>query len=249
MMWLWRWGGVEIDPVSGKEKLVSALGGFFALLTITVICQSCLPTGSGLLLVASMGATAVLVFGVPHGPLSQPWPVLGGHLLSAAIGVACAQLIPQQGLAAGCAVGLSIGAMHQFKCIHPPGGATALTAVIGGPAIAHLGFQFVLCPVFINAAVMVLLAIGLNAPFPWRRYPACLVTSRSRKPPAAISHEAVVAALRQIDSFVDINEDDLCRLVALLTTETTARVERPAGIATRRHSDPQRTAARSQGIV
>lgn len=210
-----EWLGVELDPVSGREKLVSAAGGFVAILVVALISQWCLPGREGALLVASTGASAVLLFGVPHGALSQPWPVLAGHGVSALIGVACSQLIPSVPVAAGCAVGLSIGVMHHLKCIHPPGGATALIAVIGGPAVTDLGFQFALCPVLLNAVCMVALAIGFNAAFAWRRYPAIL--SRRQRPTTTISHEAVVEALRSVDSFVDITEDDLTRLVGLLT--------------------------------
>src|SRR5690606_32619543 len=102
-----------------------------------------------------------------HGQLSQPWPVLAGHMVSATIGVACAKWIAPVEVAAACAVGLSIGAMHGLKCIHPPGGATALTAVLGGPAVQALGFQFVLLPVAANAAFMVAAAVAYNRFFAW----------------------------------------------------------------------------------
>ena len=65
-------------------------------------------------------------------------------------------------MATACAVGLAIGAMHQLKCLHPPGGATAFTAVMGGDAIHKLGFQFVIFPVLINAVLMVLLALTIH---------------------------------------------------------------------------------------
>ena len=84
-------------------------------------------------IVPSMGASAVLLFAVPHSALGQLWNVIGGHLISAAIGVACYQWLPSNGIAAGASVGLAIGAMYYTRCIHPPGGATALAAVIGGP--------------------------------------------------------------------------------------------------------------------
>lgn len=212
-----QWIGVELDPVSFKEKAVSALGGVVSILLVLLVCQQTLHFSGAALLISSMGASAVLLFGVPHGALSQPWPVIAGHVFSAVIGVTCAKFIPNVPLAAACAVGLAIGMMHQCKCIHPPGGATALTAVIGGPGVASLGYSFVWSPVFINAVGMVLIAVLFNYLFSWRRYPAYL----NRKPKAApekteITHEEVVAALRSLDSFVDITEDDLVRLSQLL---------------------------------
>jgi len=89
-------------------------------------------------IVPSMGASAVLLFAVPHSALGHLWNVIGGHLISSAIGVACYQRLPSNGIAAGASVGLAIGAMYYTRCIHPPGGATALAAVIGGQNIHAL---------------------------------------------------------------------------------------------------------------
>ena len=211
------WLGIELNVVSKREKLVSAVGGLLSILFLMAISREGMHLPYNIGLVASMGASAVLLFAVPHGQLSQPWPVLGGHCLAAAIGVACAKWIGTTELAGACAVALSIGVMHQLKCIHPPGGATALTAVLGGPAVRDLGFHFVWCPVFANCLVMIGTAIVFNAFFGWRRYPAAW--SRKAAPPAgstAPSHEEIVAALRQLDSFVDISEDDLVSLVRII---------------------------------
>lgn len=220
-----EWIGVELDPVSSKEKYVSAIGGCLAIGLVALIHQYTLPPGGGSMLVASMGASAVLLFGVPHGALSQPWPVLAGHAVSAAIGVICARWIPAQPLAAGCAVGISIGVMHQLKCIHPPGGATALTAVIGGPGVAALGFSYVWRPVLADAVSMVAIAVAFNGAFHWRRYPAMLGRRLQPVEAGGISHAAVVEALRGLDSFVDVTEDDLVQLVRVLSKEPL----RPAG--------------------
>ncbi|RYF45217.1 MAG: hypothetical protein EOO38_16415 [Cytophagaceae bacterium] len=214
-----HWLGIEIDAVSSKEKLVSMVGGFVSITLLLALSQHLL-VGGGALLVASMGASAVLLFAVPHGQLSQPWPVIAGHVFSALIGVTCARFVPSVPLAAGLAVGLSIWMMHQLKCIHPPGGATALTAVIGGTPIRHLGYGFVLSPVLVNALCIVLVAVAFNFLFAWRRYPAFW----SRVSPHAErgeidepTHDTVIAALRSLDSFVDISEDDLLRLHSILT--------------------------------
>lgn len=210
--------GVEVVEVSPTEKIVAAVGGGVSILLLALLSFAAMPQAAGAAIVASMGASAVLLYAAPHGPLSQPWPVIAGHGVSAFIGVACAQWVHHPLIAAACAVGLSIGAMHQLRCIHPPGGATAFTAVMGGPTVHGLGFSFVLFPVLTNAVVMVLLAVLINWAFHWRRYPAFL----SRRPPHAPdadepTHEEVIAAIRSIDSFVDISEEDLLRLVDLLS--------------------------------
>ena len=212
------WLGIELSVASGKEKLIAGLGGFIAILLLIFASERALRLPHATALVASMGASAVLLFAVPHGQLSQPWPVFAGHGFSALIGVACAKWIGDPAVAAACAVGLSIAVMHHLKCIHPPGGATALTAVLGGPTIHTLGFHFVWFPVLTNAATIIAVAVAFNFDFDWRKYPSA---SGSRLADSHVAdspgHEQVVEALKTLDSFVDITEDDLVRLVHLLT--------------------------------
>jgi CBS domain-containing membrane protein len=167
-----RIAGVAAGRAGHLEKWVSAVGGLCGLAVVLLISEAQLGLNNAAGLVASMGASAVLLFAVPHGPLSQPWAVFGGHLVSAFVGVACAQHIADPLLAAATAVAVAIGAMHYLGCIHPPGGATALSAVVGGPAVHQLGFQFVLTPVMLNAVSILAVAVIFNAPFAWRRYPA-----------------------------------------------------------------------------
>ena len=175
------WGGLERlrrglsigERHTGHlEKWLSLIGGVVGMAGVMWISQYKLGLQGSAALVASMGASAVLLFAVPHGPLSQPWPVFGGHLLSALLGVTCAQLIPHPMLAAALAVGGAIGTMHYLRCIHPPGGATALTAVAGGDAVHALGYGFVVVPVLLNVLCLLLVAVLFNYPFAWRRYPA-----------------------------------------------------------------------------
>jgi CBS domain-containing membrane protein len=235
-----RWLGVELDEVSPFEKLVSAVAGGTAILVTLLVCDRVVEGGSPLL-VASMGASAVLLFAVPHGQLSQPWPVLVGHIASAAIGVACTIALGPTSVAAALAVGLAIAAMHLLKAIHPPGGATALTAVLGGPAVVDMGVEFVLVPVALNAVLMVLLAVALNGLFPWRRYPAAFADRPRGSADGTAdvvddpTHRAVLEALREVDSFIDVTEEDLVRLHRMLTdaerrqggVDPTAQAERP----------------------
>lgn len=217
-----RFMGLGVNQTGHLEKLLSGLGGLLSILAISLISRHMLGAEDAVLVVASMGATAVLLFAVPHGPLSQPWPLLGGHGISAFIGVGCALMLPEPVLAAAVAVALSIAVMHYLRCIHPPGGATALTAVIGGENIQALGFQYVLTPVLLNAVVMLVIAIAFNYAFHWRRYPASLASSVAKKPkpPSAedqqqITQQQLEKALQTMGSTVDINGRELADIVEL----------------------------------
>lgn len=213
--------GIELSPVSHRERLVSALGGLLAILMVYVVSTLVLDPVSTPLLVFSMGSTAVMLFAVPHGPLSQPWPLLGGHLLSALIGITCLRHVPDPMLAGSLAVGLSVAAMHYLRCLHPPAGATALATALGNDTVRAMGYGFVAAPVMLNVLVMLAVAVAFNVFFPWRRYPVYLMRAaapaRTESGYAAISHEDFVYALTQVDSFIDVSEEDLLRIYELAT--------------------------------
>lgn len=218
-----RIAGVEINRVSHAERVVSIAGGFVSILIVYLISHA-MEQAHALFLVASMGASAVLLFAAPHSAFSQPWSVAGGHGLSALAGVSCVLVLGGGWFSAAVAVALAIGVMHYLHCIHPPGGATALTAVLAAGAADPMGYWFVLT-VMLNAGVMLLVAIGFNALFKWRRYPAALYNAVSPKgvqdPYPDITHAEFVAALAEIDTFIDVSEQDLLRIYALVTrTET-----------------------------
>lgn len=205
--------GIQSDTTSHKEKFISAFGGFLGIFFILHITNYFIDGLSGALIVASMGASAVLLFAVPHGPLSQPWPLIGGHVISAFIGVTIAHYFTDVFLAAAIAVGLSIGVMYYLRCIHPPGGATALATVVSGSAVYDLGYQFVITPVFLNALVLLLTAILVNYFFKWRRYPAFLSIKTSNKKPThglgLIPRSDLQYALKAMQSFADISAEEL----------------------------------------
>ena len=214
--------GVSRHTVNSSEKVISALGGFLGILGILLSSQWLLDPDIALMIVPSMGASAVLLFAAPHAPFSQPWNVIGGHGLSAIIGVACWQWIPDFTVAASASVGLAIGAMYFARCIHPPGGATALAAAIGSEKLHDLGYAFVYEPILLNAVVILLIAIVFNGLFRWRRYPAQLhvrdkVVTPGIQGYAPIKHEDFVYALSHIDTFVDISEEDLLAIYELAT--------------------------------
>lgn len=206
-----RWLGVEVDEANPGELVLSAVGASLAMGSIYGISHHLLGLQGALMLVASMAASAVLVFATPHGQLSQPWPVVVGQVSSAVVGVTCARLIDHRELAGAVAVGMAIVVMRLLKARHPPGGATALIAVVGGTAITDLGYRFVLEPVLLNCCILVVIAVVLNLPFRWRTYPAHL-GRRDAVEPTDHAHEQLLEAVRKLDSFVDVTEDDLVEL-------------------------------------
>ncbi len=219
--------GLSSNRSSHIEKIISGLGGFVGILLILIITRQFVTAADTGLIVASMGASAVLVFTVPHGPLSQPWALIGGHLVSAVIGVSCYLLISDLFLAAAAAVGLALTGMYYLRCIHPPGGATALTAVVGGAGVHDLGYWFVLTPVLMNVLVLFAVAMTFNFLFSWRRYPAVL-TNYSHKTSGPekqnedrLSRDDLEYAIRQMNLYIDVNDDDLEKIYQLARNHNT----------------------------
>lgn len=217
-----RFIGLSSIKTSHREKIISGLGGFIGILLILIITQQFVEIGDAGLIVASMGASAVLMFAVPHGPLSQPWALSCGHLVSAVIGVSCYLLIPNLFVAAASAVGLAITAMYYLRCIHPPGGATALTAVVAGSSVHALGYMYLLTPVLINVVIIFTVAIIFNFIFPWRRYPAVLMEYSAKRPESKVkvqeselSHSDLEYALQQMKLYVDVSQEDLEKIYHL----------------------------------
>lgn len=213
--------GVQTEAQAHREKLISAVAGFLGILLVSGVSHLMLSGSEAALVVASMGASSVLVFAVPHGALSQPWPVIGGNFLSAVVGITCARFVPGVVVSSAIAVGLAIWVMYELGCLHPPGGATALSAVIGGEQISGLGYSFALTPVLLNAVLIVGAGILLNLFFSWRRYPVGL-TRQTSSPSApsgkVITHDDFAFALKELGSFVDVTENDLAAIYELASS-------------------------------
>lgn len=127
-----------------------------------------------LFLVGSFGASAVLVYGAPLAEFSQPRNLVGGHFVSALVGVGVVAALGASSVWAGAsAVSLAIAAMHLTRTLHPPGGATALIAVIGGEPVQRLGFAYALCPILVGGLLMLAVALAVNnlSANPKRHYP------------------------------------------------------------------------------
>jgi len=199
------------------ECLLSGVGGFLAIYVMNLLVGQLLGDGH-ILFVVSMGAAALLLFAVPHSPMSQPWALITGNVVSAAIGVTIAQWVPDTAIASGLAVGASIVAMHLLRCLHPPASATALTAVIGGPEIASLGYGYLLVPVLLNVLLLMFIAVIFNWPFAWRRYPAVFAKSSraiTQETEVKLSLESIAEALHRSETYIDVDERDIEQIFRL----------------------------------
>lgn len=188
---------------------------------MAVVSQQFTPSTAYPMLVASIGASAVIVFIIPSSPLAQPWPLIGGQLVSAVIGVACAQLVSDKAFASAYAVGGSVLAMLLLRCLHPPGAASALTPIMASdPMTGTLDYNFIFMPVGLNVAVMLIMAIIINRWLLGYNYPLCLQRSRISKiavinpfQSTDISYHDMKQALENIDRFIDVTPDDLRKLL------------------------------------
>ena len=157
--------------VSNNEILWSWIGAFLGIAAVAWVNRLFFSGSDLAMMIGSFGASAVLVYGAVRSPLAQPRNLVGGHMLSALTGVAAYQVLGgTPWLAAALAVSLAIALMHLTKTLHPPGGATALIAVIGGDTVHALGYLCVLIPVGLGAGVMLIIALLVNNLAPNRRY-------------------------------------------------------------------------------
>ena len=158
--------------VSNTEILWSWIGAFLGISVVAWLDHFFFEGTDLSLMVGSLGASSVLIYGAIRSPLAQPRNLVGGHFLSAIVGVSCWKIFHQYPwLAEAMAVATSIAIMHASRTLHPPAAATALIAVIGSPAIHNSGYLYVL--VSATAAPLILLVVALlvnNIPAS-RRYP------------------------------------------------------------------------------
>ncbi|HQV81303.1 MAG: HPP family protein [Agitococcus sp.] len=200
----------KVLPV--KERSISAFGALIGIMLSSLMCWYALG-GMNAWYIAPMGATSVLLFAVSSSPLAQPWNMIVGNLIAGLVGVSCTLLIQNLTLAFSIAVGLSIFLMMTTDSLHPPSGAVAITAVLGGDAVHRLGYYFVLYPVLLNSVLLLGLAIIFNR-MVGRHYPQpAQVNQRSTDPTptqkVTIQPADIEYALEQHTELLDISQYDL----------------------------------------
>jgi CBS domain-containing membrane protein len=157
--------------VDYKEHFWTFIGSFAGIGLIGFLNSYYLNGSDNLFLVGSFGASSVLIYGVINSPLAQPRNLIGGHVISAIVGVTVNYLVGETWVAAALAVSIAIVLMQITKTLHPPGGATALIAIIGSDKIKALGYGYVLSPVLTGVVVLLFVALIFNNVTSHRRYP------------------------------------------------------------------------------
>lgn len=195
--------------VNARERWRAVGGAALGMALTAWLCHAFGPAGSSAWLVAPMGASAVLVFAVPASPMAQPWAVVGGNTLSALVGVACVNLFGAADWVAAAAVGGAIATMFALRCLHPPGGASALLMVLAGVQDP----RFALFPVLGNALLLVAAGMAYNTAT-GRRYPHGQRALAPAGPGAQTTAADVDAALARYNQVLDVSPDDLQQLIA-----------------------------------
>jgi len=198
--------------IDRRERVRVVVGATLGMLITALACQAIGgPAGAGWpWLVAPMGATAVLVFAVRASPLAQPWAVVGGNTLSALVGIACARWVGSPALAAALAVGAAIGLMIALRCLHPPGGASALLVALSGVTDP----SFALFPVLANSLLLVVAGLAYHRV----TRPAHLPVPASAEPAVGADESRALdadldAVLARYNQILDISREDLKALL------------------------------------
>ncbi len=217
-----HWTGLILPGATLRDRALACCGALAGIGLTALVCSAMFRHDSYLpLLVAPIGASAVLLFAVPASPLAQPWPIIGGNTISALVGVAVSHLVHDPMIAVGLAVALAIAAMSLTRCLHPPGGAAALTAILGGHSVVIAGFVFAFVPVALNSILLVMCGWIFHKfsrhTYPHRSEPirSSVVGTHDIAPQirSGFQAEDLNAALKDFGEPLDIQKGDLDRLL------------------------------------
>jgi len=204
----------DAAPLSPHERWRSAVAALLGVLIFEGVLFVLPVSADARRLLAPLGASSVILFALPHSPLAQPWSVIGGLLLPALVGFACGRWIPADYLAVGLAVAISVWLMAWLRCLHPPGGAMAI--VMAAAAAQGLDVASSIAATGANALAMLIAATAVNNLLPGRRYPLCSPAVSTpvppRRSPAGVQHPDLAAALTELDTYLDVSENDLAEV-------------------------------------
>lgn len=207
-----------------RDRAIGSIGALIGIGTTAALCFAFFPSAIPWI-VAPIGASTVLLFAVPASPLAQPWSIVGGNGISAVVGVLVVQYVPHPVAAAALAVSAAILIMSLLRCLHPPGGAAALSAVIGGHSLASGHASALLVPVLVNSLILV--AMGwLFHRYSGHSYPHRAKPVEGKVVPAApagLQMADIDAALDDLGETFDISREDLALLLAQAEVHAAAR--------------------------
>ncbi|MFG0463324.1 HPP family protein [Pseudomonas putida] len=217
-----------------KEWLRAGIGALLGLFLAGWLTSMAYGPSIALHLLGPLAASAVLVFAVHSGPLAQPWPVLGSYALAGAVGLAMREGFGPELWVAAAALGISILVMCLLRCLHPPGGGVAVSAVLADTGLTAMG-DHLLEPVLLNALILVSVAIAYNR-LTGVRYPKGAVPRKDLHHThdplpgerVGIRGEDLDQALEELGEFVDVTRDELERII--LATEQHALQRSLGGI-------------------
>ena len=212
------------------DRLLAGAGAAFGILVTGVIAALAARTWPMPLLVAPIGASAVLVFAVPASPLAQPWPVIGGNVVSALFALLVVQIVPQPVIAAPLAVGGAIVVMSLARCLHPPGGAVALSVVLLATAGGHPSGWFWLDPVGLDSLLLVAAGLIFHR-ISGHSYPHRPIATA---PSSGFATADIDAALAEMHETFDIARADLDALLAAADRHAAVRRARSVRSSPRR---------------
>ncbi len=217
----------SFDPVPLSEKIRASLAATAGILLLGLAFRFLPQAGYPLIILASSAAAAALLYAAPHSPMAQPWPLVGGNLLSGMAGWAFSLLIPDPVLAAACAVGMAVFLMHLSHCLHPPAAATAMIMVLGAEQFHQHGWGWTASVLLANTILSLLLALIINNLIHGRRYPmpgATMSLLRQAKGSSGeLRQEDIEWALTQMDGVIDVSEQDLLNIYHLASNHAAKR--------------------------
>jgi CBS domain-containing membrane protein len=213
-----------LPGATGRGRIFACFGALVGIFLTGLIAALLHGDGEALpWIVAPIGASAVLLFAVPASPMAQPWPIIGGNSLSALVGFAVGQALGHGAIACGIGVALAIAVMSVTRSLHPPGGAAALTGVIGGSLVSDVGWWFPLAPVALDSVVLVAVGWAFHRfsghPYPHRKAPAPATQDPLPTVRVGVRDEDLDAVLARVGETFDIDREDLRALLSQLELE------------------------------
>jgi CBS domain-containing membrane protein len=217
-----------LPGATGRDRIVACFGATVGIILAGLIGALVHGDGEALpWIVAPMGASAVLLFAVPASPMAQPWPIIGGNALSALVGFAVGEALGHGAIACGIGVGLAIGVMSVTRSLHPPGGAAALTGVLGSALVSDAGWWFPLAPVALDAVVLVAIGWAFHR-FSGHPYPHPKAPEQATQDPlptvrVGVRDEDLDAVLARVGETFDVDREDLRLLLSQLELQVLSR--------------------------